>query len=67
MCGLLEGTRQLMGLLRGTTVWVLHRLVRPLAVCGHIGGGAAVAVGGLGPLDIKVEELHLQREENRDK
>ena len=65
MCGLLEGTRQLMGSRRGATAWV-HRPARPLAVCGHIGGGAAVAVGGLGPLDIKVEELHLQREENRD-
>lgn len=24
----------------------------PLAVCGHVGGGAAVAVRGLGPLYI---------------
>lgn len=33
---------------------VLQELVR-----GDVGGAAAVAGGGLGPLDVQVEQLHL--------
>lgn len=32
------------------------------SVGGDVGGAAAVAGGGLRPLDVKVEELHLQKE-----
>lgn len=35
---------------------------RALAVGGDVGGAAAVAVGGLGPFDVEVQELHLQTE-----
>lgn len=33
-----------------------------LTVRGNVGGAAAVAVGGLGPLDVEVQKLHLQTE-----
>ena len=32
----------------------------PLAVRGDVRGAAAVAVGGLGSLDVQVQQLHLQ-------
>lgn len=34
-------------------------------VGGDVGGAAAVAGGGLGPLDVQVEQLHLQEGNSR--
>lgn len=42
-----------------------RRSAGPLAVGRDVRGAAAVAVGGLGPLDVQVEELHLQTSRDR--
>lgn len=58
VCGLLVLTRSLRGVgrsVRGTAVLRLGTPARPLAVCGDVGGGAAVAVRGLRPLDVQVQ------------
>lgn len=65
MCGLLALTGAHEGAgrsVRGTAAALRSGHPLPLAVRGDVGGGAAVAVRGLRPLDVQVQQLHLQGE-----